>query len=108
MLNVTGTLPSFFRYIVAVDVTPGSKVPQLTLESAVVQPLFEYTPNCTDGEGEGDGLGEGDGGVTTLILPVLETVRVATSAPKALTTKAITANAKTVPMVALRMAIIFH
>jgi hypothetical protein len=78
-------------------------------ESTVVQPLSEYMPNCTDGEGEGGGLGEGDGdGVTILMFPVLETVRVATSAPSALTTKLMTANAKTVPMVVLRMAIIFH
>jgi hypothetical protein len=79
------------------------------LESTVVQPLSEYMPNSTDGGGEGCGLGEGDGdGVTILTFPVLETVRVETSAPSALTTNPMTANAKTVPMVVLRMAIIFH
>jgi len=85
------------------------------LLSTVVQPLSEYMPSCTVGEGEGDGLGEGEGlgdgdgeGVTTTMLPVLLTVRVATSAPRALMTRPITANAKTVPVVALRMAITFH
>jgi hypothetical protein len=79
------------------------------LESTVVQPLSEYMPNSTDGGDEGCGLGEGDGGgVTILTVPVLETVRVETSAPSALTTKPMTANAKTVPVVVLRMAIIFH
>ena len=81
------------------------------LLSTFVQPLFEYVPSCTvgDGLGEGEGLGEGDGeGVTTTMLPVLLTVRVATSAPIAPMTRPITANAKTVPMVALRMAITFH
>lgn len=96
MLNVTGTLPSFFRYIVAVDVPPALNVPQLTLESADVHPLSEYTPSCTDG------------GATTVMLPVLETVRVATNEPTALVTRAITANTRTVPMVAFCIAIIFH
>jgi hypothetical protein len=81
------------------------------LLSTVVQPLSEYVPSCTvgegDGLGEGEGLGDGDG-VTTMMLPVLLTVRVATSAPRALMTRPITANAKTVPAVALRMAITFH
>jgi hypothetical protein len=84
-------------------------VPHGMLESAVVQPLSLYVPSCADGGGEGVGLGEGDGdGVTILMFPVLETVRVATSAPSALTTKLMTASAKIVPMVVLRMAIIFH
>jgi len=87
----------------------GSKVPHGILESTAVQPLSEYVPNCTDGGGEGGVLGEGEGdGATTLMFPVLETVRVETSAPSALTTKLMTANAKTVPMVVLRMAIVFH
>jgi hypothetical protein len=99
MLNVNATLPSFRRYIVAVAVPPGLKVPQLTLESPAVQPLSEYTPSSTDG-----------GGVTILTVPVLETVRVTMSAPMVLMTKTklTTANAKTVPTVALRMAIMFH
>jgi hypothetical protein len=83
------------------------------LVSSVVQALSEYVPSCTVGEGDGDGFGEGEGlgegdGVTTTMLPVLLTVRVATSAPRALMTRPITANAKTVPAVAFRMAITFH
>jgi hypothetical protein len=109
MPSVTATLPSFLKYIFAVVVLPGLKVPHGMLESVAVQPPSEYTPNCIDGGGDdGGGLGEGDGGgVLIMMLPVLLIVRVATSAPRALMTRPITANAKTVPAVAFRMAITF-
>lgn len=99
-LRVTGTLPSFLKYAVALDVVPGFNVPQLTLESAVVHPLSEYTPNCN--------VCVGGGCVTTVILPLLERVRVVTSAPNALMTKPKTTIAKIPPIVALRIAITVH
>ena len=104
---MTATLPSFFKNIEAVVMLPGVRVPHGMLESVEVQLPSEYTPSCiVEGGDDGGGLGEGDGMIK--MLPVLLTVRVATSAPKALMTRPMTANATTVPTVALRMAITFH
>jgi hypothetical protein len=105
MLRVTATLPSFLRNIVDVTVVPGVNVPHEMLDKALVHPLSEYTPNCTVA---GDGGGDEGEGVITWMLPVFVSVRVVTRAPKPLAIRPITAKKRTVPKVALRIAIMLH